>query len=169
MCVCQDNATLARYSNPDVLEKLIQFSFVGCTIRSADELTRTTTLTTLMGTVITISSSGVSHMFQLITFLPLLDVESCSIDGEWCPNLNSQPCRTQRYPPYIEWINHTSCWRPYCRKHICMCTYLNVRSHQFSCVGWSYKCTAIKWVYNFSYWYPSKLYFHRLLFLHHLT
>ena len=60
--VCQDNATLAHYSNPDMLEKLVQYSFVSCTILSADELTRSTTLTTLMGSPITVSTTGVSTL-----------------------------------------------------------------------------------------------------------
>jgi len=61
--VCQDNDTLAQYSNPDVLEKLVQYSFVGCTILFADELAQTSTLTTLMGSSINMSSSGVSILF----------------------------------------------------------------------------------------------------------
>ena len=61
--VCQDNATLALYSNPDVLEKLVQYSFVSCAILSADQLNRTTTLTSVMGSIITVSASGVSSLF----------------------------------------------------------------------------------------------------------
>ncbi|XP_065909400.1 stabilin-2-like isoform X2 [Dysidea avara] len=53
-----DNATLALYSNPDVLEKLVQYSFVSCAILSADQLNRTTTLTSVMGSIITVSASG---------------------------------------------------------------------------------------------------------------
>ena len=53
----QSNDTLSLFSNPDALEKLIQYSFVSCTVHTVESLENVSNLTSLMGSTLSITNS----------------------------------------------------------------------------------------------------------------
>lgn len=64
MLLChKDNNTIDLFSDPDVLERLIQYSFVGCTVLSAEALESLSDLTSLMGSSLRLANSvSVEHL-----------------------------------------------------------------------------------------------------------